>query len=165
MFRHIVVSTFFAIFTVGSVAQALGDKPTEPAQKNADQPARSHKLVRSPGAADGRISIVRLMEPPKARLLLSEAMNAWKKQKSAEAEHRLEDALKIYSPFPEALTFYGGIQASLQHWSSAEESVQAAIQADPDYFPAYIVLAGVYNAQTRFDDAEKATQQALAAGA
>jgi tetratricopeptide (TPR) repeat protein len=92
-------------------------------------------------------------------------MDAWLKHKTAEAVHRLEQALQLYPPFPEALTFYGGLQASLQQWEPAERSLRAAIQSDPSYSPAYAVLAGVYNAQARFNEAEEAAQQALSEGA
>jgi tetratricopeptide (TPR) repeat protein len=73
--------------------------------------------------------------------------------------------LKLYPSFPEALTFYGGIQSTLQQWRSAEEKLQSAIRVDPTYSPAYVVLAGIYNAQSRFDDARNATERALSAGA
>ena len=165
MFRFIVVSAFISLCTVGSVAQEIGDRYTGPALNNANQSARSGERARTRGVADGHISITRLREPRKVRRLYQQAMEAWLKHKTAEAVRRLEQALNLYPPFPEALTFYGGIQASLQQWESAERSLQAAIQSDPSYSPAYAVLAGIYNAQARFDDAQEAAQQALSEGA
>jgi len=165
MFRSIVVSAFVTLFTACSVAQEPGGKYPGPALNNANRPAEPGRRVRYRGAADARISIARLREPRKVRRLYEEAMEAWLKHKPAEALRKLEQALNLYPPFPEALTFYGGIQASLQQWESAERSLQAAIQSDPSYSPAYAVLAGVYNAQARFDDAQEAGQQALSEGA
>jgi tetratricopeptide (TPR) repeat protein len=89
----------------------------------------------------------------------------WKKGRSTEAQRKLDEALKFYPGFPEALTFYGFIHATFQHWESAEQKLQAAIQTDPTYSPAYVVLAGVYNAQKRFDEAQQAVQLGRSAGA
>jgi len=164
MFRCIVVSAFVTFCSVGCVAQRPEDKPTPPLN-NADQPAQTNKRVRSLGSADTRISIVRLNEPRRVRQLYEQAMKAWMRQNPAEAQRKLVEALKLYPKSPEALTFYGGIQGSLQQWESAEQNLEAAIHCDPSYSPAYVVLAGVYNAQARFDDAQEATQQALSAGA
>jgi tetratricopeptide (TPR) repeat protein len=72
--------------------------------------------------------------------------------------------LQIDARFPEALTLSAFIQATRQQWAYAEQSLQVAIQGDPGFGPAYIVLAGVYNTQLRFDDAQRATQRALSAG-
>ena len=165
MFRYIVVSAFIFLCTIGGVAQELGDKDTEPARSNANQPGQTSKRARSRWPGDTRISITRLREPRKVQRLYEHAMEAWLKHKPAEAVRRLEQALNLYPPFPEALTFYGGIQSSQQQWESAERNLQAAIQSDPSYSPAYAVLAGVYNAQARFDDAQSAAQQALSEGA
>jgi tetratricopeptide (TPR) repeat protein len=165
MFRYIVVSAFLTLYTADSVAQALHDRPAGHPQHKSNPLVETNPPARKVEAADACISIVRLREPPKARHLYEKAMNAWMNHKPAEAKRRLEHALNVYPTFPEALTFYGGIQASLQQWASAEQSLQTAIQTDPSYSPAYIALAGVYNAQARFDDAQEATQQALAAGA
>ena len=165
MFRFFIVSAFISLCTLGSLAQELGDKYPGPALNIANQPAETARRMRSRRAVDAHISITRLREPRKVRRLYEQAMDAWLKHKTVEAVHRLEQALNLYPPFPEALTFYGGIQSSLQHWESAERSLQAAIQSDPTYSPAYAVLAGVYNAQARFDDAQEAAQQALSQGA
>jgi len=40
----------------------------------------------------------------------------------------------------------------------------SAIRTDPGYSLAYVVLAGVYNGQLRFDDPQEAINQALSAG-
>ena len=74
-----------------------------------------------------RISTVRLKEPRTAQELYEKAMTAWLKQKPAEAQRWLEQALEVYPKFPEALTLYGGIQAALHKWTSAEQNLQAAI--------------------------------------
>lgn len=165
MFRYLNFFAFIALFSALSAAETSGDSS---ARSVVDNP-NSHSEIRAgtrlaPGAG-ARISVVRLREPRKAQRLYNKALKSWGDQEPAEAEHWLDRALKIYSPFPEALSLRGGIQASLGQWTAAEQSLRAAIQVDPNYSPAYVVLAGVYNAQARFDDAQKATDQALSAGA
>ena len=164
MFRRIVVSALATLCTVGSVAQEFGHKQTAAALNEADRSAQTNRRTGSVGSAEARISIARLREPREVRRLYEKAMRAWVEHKPAESQRRLDQALKLYPNFPEALTFYGGIDASFQQWESAEKKLQAAIQSDPSYPPAYVVLAGVYNAEARFDDAQEATHQALAAG-
>lgn len=164
MFRFIVVSAFISLCTVASVAQELGDKYPGPALNKNNQPAETARVTRSRRVPDAPISITRLREPRKVRRLYEQAMEAWLKNKPAQATRRLERALNLYPPFPEALTLNGFIQASLQQWEAAERSLQAAIESDPSYSPAYTVLAGVYNAQARFDDAQEAAQLAISQG-
>lgn len=96
---------------------------------------------------NARISITRLRKPRKAQQLYYKAMDAWKKGRSAPAQRKLDEALKFYPGFPEALTFYGFIHATFQHRESAEQKLRAAIQTDPTNSPAYVVLAGVYDAK------------------
>lgn len=160
MSRWIVFFAFFYVLSLTSVARALADTPTEPSLNSP-----GGKTVRPSGTAHSRISITRLKESHRVRQLYNKALNAWRKQKPSEAQHRLEQALELYPEFPEALTFYGGIHAAARQWSLAEEKLRAAIQSDPSYSPAYVILAGVYNSQRRFDDAQRATNQALATGA
>lgn len=109
--------------------------------------------------------INRLRVSRKAQRLYEKAIEAWKKHGPAEALPKVEQALKIDPTFPEALSLYGYIQTSRQDWDSAEQNLQAAVQSDPGYSTAYIILAGIYNTQGRFDEAQAATQQALSAGA
>lgn len=164
MVRSIVFFIIFSFFSVECIAQKLENEPTE-AVLNSAIPARTNRRARSLAVANARVSIVRLREPLKARRLYEKALKAWIHEKPTEAQRGLDQALKVYPTFPEALTLSGGIQGALQQWARAEQSLQAAIQSDSHYSPAYIVLAGIYNAQARFDEAWVAAQQALSAGA
>ena len=160
MSRWIVFFAFFYVFSLTSVARTLADTPTEPSLNSP-----GGRTVRSSGTAHSRISITRLKESHRVRRLYNKALDAWRKRKASEAQHRLDEALQLYPEFPEALTFYGGIHAAARQWRLAEEKLRAAIQSDPTYSPAYVVLAGVYNSQRRFEDAQQAANQALATGA
>ncbi len=164
MFRNIVLLTCCALFSEVGFAQRLEEAAVSP-RLNDHQSSATRSSGRFAVTKENRVSIARLREPRKAQQLFEKAMQEWVRQKPAEALHKLDQALQIYPTFPEALTLYGGIQTSLQQWRSAEQHVQAAIDCDPGYGPAYVVLAATYNAQTRFDDAQKAAEQALLAGA
>ena len=165
MFRYVVLFSFCTCFSLTSDAQRFGTNPTHLLIIPGDQHAENRKVTRSGVAEGASISVARLREPHGAQKLYERALNATAKQNYAEAQRKLDKALKIYPPFPEALTLYGITHAMAHHWGQAEQNLQSAIQTDPTYAPAYVILAGVYNAQLRFDDAEEATQHAVAAGA
>jgi tetratricopeptide (TPR) repeat protein len=161
--RHLNVLAFFSsLFTPPVVAQRIDDqKPS--LDKLA--PQLQNRLRRpSKGFPDARISVVRLRVPRKARQLYNKAITAILREQLLEAQQSLDQALGIESQFPEALALHGFIHATAQQWTSAEQRLQAAIQVDPGYVPAYVVLAGVYNSQSRFDDAHQTAQQAVSLG-
>jgi tetratricopeptide (TPR) repeat protein len=164
MLRRVFLLSLVSLLSISASAQFRGQKPSVDWDPR-PQPFPTSTKSRSMTAAGARISAVRLREPAKARRLLSQASKAWAAQKPAEAERKLKQALDIYPSFPEALTFCGFIQAARRQWDMAEESVHSAIQVDPSYSPAYVVLAGIYNGQSRFQDAQQASEQALVAGA
>ena len=165
MFRYLVLVSLYLCFSRPGVAQNVMDQSTGLVLKDADQPSEVTQGARSAGSADVRISIRRLKVPRKARQLYEKALNDWRKQADRETQRNLDQALKLDPTFPEALTLRGGIQAVNRQWTLAEQSLQAAIQSDPGYAPAYIILAGVYNMQDRYDEAQAATEHALSAGA
>jgi len=166
MYRRIVLGVFTtALSTLASAAQFPREQPTVSALGNANQQFGISVNSPSISASDARISVVRLREPRKAQRLYTKALKAWVDRKPAEAERRLDQALKVYPTFPEALTLYGAIQDSLQQSKAAEKSLRSAIQIDPTYSLAYVVLAGVYNRQSRFDQAQAMSDRARSAGA
>jgi len=161
-----IVFVLFVTTLFGSAvaAQSRLEKHRASALGNTNQRSGIGLNSRSIATSEARISVVRLREPTKAQRLYEKALKAWIERKPAEAQHRLDQALKIYPTFPEALTLYGGIQGSLQQTKAAEETLQSAIQIDPTYPLAYVVLAGVYNRQSRFDEAKAMTERALSEG-
>jgi tetratricopeptide (TPR) repeat protein len=100
-----------------------------------------------------RISVARLRVPGKARALYNEAIKLFVKDKFLDAERKLDQALKIYASFPDALTLRGGVFLRFRNWQPAEQDFEAAIACDPGFSPAYIGLSDLYNEQSRFDDA------------
>lgn len=123
-------------------------------QELASIPGQSQRLP------EPLISTARLRVPPKARTLYEKAVRPFRKHRYVEAQRELDQALHLYPAFPEALTLLGYIQMDLNQWASAEQSLQAAIQSDPTYGFAYLVLSRLYNAQGRFDDAIELVQRA-----
>lgn len=168
MFRTILFVLFYLCYSLSSslsVAQAVGDtSTTAAAQNNPEQQPQYRTEGRSRGAVDALVSITRLRVPRKARQLYEKALDAWQKEQPADAQRRVDQALRIDPAFPEALTLNGFMQASHKRWESAEASLHAAIRSDPDYCAAYIILAGVYNTQGRYNEAQDATQQGTCAG-
>ena len=165
MSRFVILFALCTFFSLASVGQILRDEAAEHGLNNGGPHVLNAPGHRSDIMGNARISVTRLREPRKARKAFTKAMDAWRKGRSAEAQRKLDEALKIYPAFPEALTFYGCIHAEFKQWDSAEKELQAAIETDPSYSPAYVVLAGVYNAQGRFDEAQQAIQLGLSAGA
>jgi len=161
----VLVYLCHSLFSTPSIAQSVGgtaatgsdqNNPNQKPQYQTGRPVR--------GAVDARVSVARLSVPRKARQLYEKALEAWQQQKPAEAQRKIDQALKIEPAFPEALTLNGFMQASHRQWASAEQSLQASIRSDPNYCPAYIILAGVYNTQERYDEAQDAAQRATSAG-
>ena len=54
----------------------------------------------------------------------------------------------------------GIVLGQLEAWDEAEAAIRAALAADPDSAESYEALAGIYNAQRRFDDAAEASAAA-----
>ncbi len=116
--------------------------------------------VASSGASEASVSVARLRVPAKARALYNQALKLFIKEKFLEAEGKLDQALKINSSFPDALTLRAGIYLHLRRWEPAEQDFEAAIASDPRFAPAYIGLSDLYNEQSHFDDALRTIQQA-----
>jgi len=115
-----------------------------------------------PQTLNSRISIARLRVPRDARDLYEKAKKALSKHKYVEAQAALNDALHRYPTFPEALTLSATIQLEIDQWEAAEQSLQAAVQIDPNYGMAYLVLADLYNRERHFDIALKPARRAVA---
>ena len=119
---HSLFSTLSIAQSVGGTA-ATGSDQNNPNQKPQYQTGRPVR-----GAVDARVSVARLSVPRKARQLYEKALEAWQQQKPAEAQRKIDQALKIEPAFPEALTLNGFMQASHRQWASAEQSPQASIR-------------------------------------
>lgn len=152
MLRH--VSSFFVSITFLSVGCLSQESPTIAPPAKATTPSQR--------AGQRSVSVVRLREPPKARELYENARKAFRNHRFAEAQEKLNHALRLYPGFPEALTMCGYIQIDLNQWQLAEQSLQGAVRSDPTSEMAYRLLGGLYNREQRFDDALVASERAVA---
>ena len=161
----VLVYLCHSLFSTPSVGQSVGGTAATGSDQNNPKQKPQYQTGRPVrGAVDAHVSVAQLSVPPKARQLYEKALEAWQQRKPAEAQRKIDRALKIDPAFPEALTLSGFMQASRQQWEPAEKSLQAAIRSDPNYCAAYIVLAGVYNTEGRYDEAQAATERATSAG-
>jgi predicted Zn-dependent protease len=165
MFRCAVLCVFITLLSIASSAQIHFDESSAPGPQGGIQQGKARTWFYASNTPEARVSIVRLREPRRARQLYNKALQAYVKEKTADAIRTLDEALKLYPAFPEALTLYGSIQIILRQWQSAEQNLRASIHTDPTYVPGYLVLAGLYNAQGRFDDGLQVTRKAVSAGA
>jgi tetratricopeptide (TPR) repeat protein len=113
-----------------------------------------------PQASEAQISVVRLRVSGKAIELYNRALEALAKQEVEDANKKVEQALKIYPNYPDALTLRGAVRHELHRCEAATQDFQASIDADATFAPAYIGLADVLNDESRFDDALVVLQRA-----
>jgi tetratricopeptide (TPR) repeat protein len=162
---HFVVHVALSfLISLDILALTPADGATRPTLSTSDQQSDNAGCAQSVKPGHALISTARLEEPRKAKQSYEKAERAWLLGSRDEAKRKLRKALKIDPEFPEALMFYGLIEAGHQDWISAEDSLNAAIQSDPCYASAYVILAAVYNSQERFDEALDAAKRALSLG-
>jgi tetratricopeptide (TPR) repeat protein len=160
MSRCIVLFSTILLFSTAALPQPLTDSPGNELSPSDNASSSLSTPRRGVARTETRVSVARLKVPPKVRRLYDNAVRAVLKHKYKEARQKLDRALRMYAWFPEALTLSGALQMNEQQSAAAEENLQQAIRTDPDYSPAYAVLAGLYNSQARFDDALQAAQRA-----
>lgn len=164
MCRGIIAFFSILLFSVLAFPQLRMDNSSRHARDSDSPSPETSEGTASRAPVESRISAARLRVPPKVRHLFEKALHALRKQKRVEARRDLEKALKLFPSFPEALTLSGTMEMNEQQWTSAEQNLRAAIQSDPEYVRAYVVLAGLYNAQGRFDEALHTAQLAVSLG-
>ena len=134
MLRCVILFSLCTCFSLTSIAQGLGANPSNLRINPRDQQPEDRRVT--PRVVEGAtISIARLREPRTAQKLYLNALNALAKQNYVETQRKLDQALKIYPPFPEAMTLYGITHAVARQWEQAEQNLQTAIQTDPGMHP------------------------------
>lgn len=165
MSRTVLGFGVIVLLSIGCVAQQSQPIPSSgpgAVQGGESELPLSDMLDTPQQLAEGSVSIVRLRVPRKTRELYEKARKAFGKHRYAEAQQILNQALHGYSAFPEALTMSGYIQICLSESELAEQNLLAAVRTDPTYGIAHIVLADLYNAERRYDDALAAARRAVA---
>jgi tetratricopeptide (TPR) repeat protein len=73
---------------------------------------------------------------------------------------RLDAAIRLHPADPRPLYFQGSVQAELEEYDQAIESLKMALQQDGDSFPAWYTLGAVYYNVTNLTEAATAFTQA-----
>jgi tetratricopeptide (TPR) repeat protein len=107
----------------------------------------------SASGQNSMVSVKQLQVPAKSASLVNKARAAMNKGKSDEARSLLSKALDVFPNNAEALTLRGVLELDDKQPAQAEADVEKAIQADPNYGLAYIVLGSVRNVQSNYADA------------
>jgi len=153
MFCRILGCGVLSIFVC--LSQSLAGQSINNSETDTQSPSITH-----PRPEDGHISVVRLRAPRKAMELYNRGWDALRKQKLDEAEKDIEQVLKIYPIYPDALALRGAIHLELHQSEAAEQDFRASVDADPTFASAYIGLAEALNEEQRFDDALAVVEQA-----
>jgi len=103
--------------------------------------------------AGSMVSAAQLAVPKKARHEYEKAENAAQKNKWAEANQRLQRALDIWPKFAEALVLRAIIERNAYSSQQAITDAEKAVESDPSYGKAYVVLGAAYTDANRWDDA------------
>jgi Tfp pilus assembly protein PilF len=99
------------------------------------------------------ISVAQMKVPERARNAYHKAQDAMHKEKAADAEKYVEEALRDYPQYADALTLRGILRLDAKKYDEASRDFEQAIQYDPNYPVAYVALGATYNLLSRWDDA------------
>jgi Tfp pilus assembly protein PilF len=99
------------------------------------------------------VSVAQMQVPQRARSAFRKAQEAMHKDKPADAEKYVEEALREYPRYADALTLRGILRLDEKKYDDAGRDLEQAIQDDPNYATAYVALGATYNLLSRWDDA------------
>ena len=106
--------------------------------------------------AGSMVSAAQLAVPKKARHEYEKAENAAQKSKWAEANQCLQRALVIWPKFAEALVLRAILERNQSSTEQAITDAEKAVESDPSFGKAYVVLGAAYTDVNRWDDAVRA---------
>ena len=107
------------------------------------------------------VSAAQLAVPKKARHEYEKAEDAAQKSKWAEATQCLERALVIWPKFAEALVLRAIIERNEYSSEQAITDAEKAVESDPSFGKAYVVLGAAYTDVNRWDDAVRAVDHGV----
>ncbi len=108
------------------------------------------------------VSAAQLSIPGKARNALQKAWDALGKNKLVDAARYIEKALVFCPRYAEALTMRAMLELQGNSREMALADAEKAIEYDPNYGTAYIILGSAYNSLGRFDDAVRTLDHGIA---
>jgi len=116
---------------------------------------------RDPNGAS-TVSIAQLKVPEKAAKAYNKAREAFAKNKRDEALTHLETALRLFPEYAQALTLRGLLYIDDEKPQQALGPLEQAVKYDYGYGMGYVVLGAAYNMLSRYDDATRSLQHAIA---
>ncbi len=136
---------------------------------NMPEPGRPHRFLAdiqipkfSNLGGDGHtVTTSELSVPPEARAELVAAEKAQLAGRVGAARRRLERALEIFPDFTDALNNLGTMHFRAGDFGEATELFTRATALDPEFYEAWVNLAGSLTSMARFDDAMTAVRNAL----
>ena len=99
------------------------------------------------------VSVAQLKVPEKARDAYNKARKDIEKQKLDDARKHVEEALKAFPKFSDALALRGILKLDGNDLAGATQDLEAAVQDDQNDAMAYMALGSAYNMQGRYQDA------------
>jgi tetratricopeptide (TPR) repeat protein len=109
------------------------------------------------------ISTAQLRVPGKARDALRKAWDAARKRKLGDAARYTEKALGFFPRFAEALALRATLEMQdTKSMEQAKADAENAVEYDPNYGAAYVVLGSIYNYFRQFDDATRTLDRGIA---
>ena len=107
------------------------------------------------------VSVRQLHVPKDAQKAYHKAWEALRAGKTDEARQQVDKALTICPSDALALTLRAGIQLDQNQPQEAAADAEKAVESDPNYGMAYLVLGTVYNRLLRFSDAVRILEKGM----
>lgn len=111
---------------------------------------------------DATVSAAQLRVPRKAYNLLEKAQNAINKGKLNDVAGYIEKALAIYPQYADALTLRAALELQDNREQEARSDAEKAVEYDPNYARAYVVLGSIYSSMREFDLAIRTLNRGIA---
>ncbi|HXW89433.1 MAG TPA: carboxypeptidase regulatory-like domain-containing protein [Terriglobales bacterium] len=122
--------------------------------------------IPSPGdsSGDGRttLSVAQLAVPSNARREFQKAEDSLHRKKLVEAANHIEHALSFWPRYAQALVFRAVLELNQDAPKLAQVDAEKAVEYDPSYGKAFIVLGSSYNRLQRWDDAIRTLNRGIA---
>jgi len=106
------------------------------------------------------VSAAQLRVPEKARNAFQKALDAAKKNNTADVARYVEKALQLYPLYADALSMRAVLERDKEP-ETALVDAKKAVEYDPNSGPAYVALGSVYNALAKFDEAVHSLDHAI----
>ena len=106
----------------------------------------------APDVRGATVSAIRLGVPSKARNDYNKACGAFKKEKLAEAEQHVRDAIQKYPKYVAAWVMLGEVLQDEQKMNEAHDACSQALSVDPTYLPPYLCLSGLLDRENQWDN-------------